>query len=157
MMKQSNNKLIPVLILLLPVLSMSLYSGDINFSGYYKSFFNLLIPKNITSEGDDVEIPDLGMYSGKIRLKVSYSPADWISFRAEYELTPTILDTSALSSFQLLTGVNPPKYRITDIPDKLYPGENTPEGGGAVGLPPLLPRHWCWDRRRCHGRTRRPR
>lgn len=108
---------------------MSLYSGDINFSGYYKSFFNLLIPKNITSEGDDVEIPDLGMYSGKIRLKVSYSPADWISFRAEYELTPTILDTSALSSFQLLTGVNPPKYRITDIPDKLYPGENTPEGG----------------------------
>lgn len=128
-MKQGNNKLIPILIFLFPFLSLSLFSGDINFSGYYKSFFNLLIPKNITSESSDIEIPDLGMYSGKIRLKVSYSPTDWISFRAEYEFTPSILDTTALSSFQLLTGVNPPKYRIADIPDKLYPRGNDPESG----------------------------
>ncbi len=87
-----------------------------------------MIPKNINFGGEALDIPDLGMSSGKIRLKVLYSPADWVSFRAEYELTPTILDTYAFDSFNVLTGVNPPGYRITDFPDKLYPDKNSAEG-----------------------------
>ncbi|MCK4888881.1 MAG: hypothetical protein KAS97_03055 [Candidatus Aminicenantes bacterium] len=128
-MRSGNSKLIRSFILLVFLVITPLTSSEFNFSGYYKSFFTLLIPKDIVSEGDYEEIPDLGMYSGKIRLKMLYSPAEWISFRAEYELTPTILDTVALGSFQMLTGVNPPGYRITDIPDKLYPGGNDPAGG----------------------------
>ncbi|MEN8222568.1 MAG: hypothetical protein ABFR36_04860 [Acidobacteriota bacterium] len=88
-----------------------------------------MVPKNIDFEGEDLNIPELGMYSGKIRLKMSYSPADWISFRAEYELTPTILDTKVLSSFNVLAGVNPPGYRITDLPGRLYPGGDDFDGG----------------------------
>lgn len=128
-MRSGNSKFIRSLIILLFLVITPLNSSEFNFSGYYKSFFNLLIPKDITSEGDYGDIPDLGMYSGKIRLKMSYSPADWISFRAEYELTPTILDTVALSSFHMLSGVNPPEYRIADISDILYPGGSDPVGG----------------------------
>ena len=127
-MKPGNRISYLLIFLLLPVLAVSLQSEELKFSGYYKSFFNLMIPKNINFGGEESDIPDLGMYSGKIRLKMSYSPASWISFRAEYELTPTILDTESLESFHALSGVNPPGYRIADLPDKIYPGKNSSEG-----------------------------
>ncbi len=128
-MRSGNNKFFRSLILLVFIIVTPLISSEFNFSGYYKSFFSLLMPKSIASEGDNVNISDLGMYSEKIRLKMSYSPVDWISLRAEYELTPTILDTAALSSFQLLAGVDPPGYRIDDIPEQFYSGGDDPAGG----------------------------
>jgi len=127
-MRSGSRKLFRSFLLLVTLAISPLTSSEFNFSGYYKSFFNLLIPKDIISEGDYLKTPDLGMYSGKIRLKMSYSPADWISFRAEYELTPVILDTMALSSFQIFSGVNPPGYRIADFSDILYPGGSDPSG-----------------------------
>ncbi len=109
------------------MISVSLHPGELNFSGYYKSFFNLMIPKSISFAGEELDIADLGMYSGKLRLKMFYRASDRLSFSAEYELTPSILDIEALESFQFLSGVNPPGYRIVDLPDKLYPGKNFAE------------------------------
>ncbi|MEN8154081.1 MAG: hypothetical protein ABFR75_08660 [Acidobacteriota bacterium] len=87
-----------------------------------------MVPGNTGNGYEGFELPDLGMYSSKIRLKLSFSPTDRISFFAEYEIAPTMLDIEVLSSFQLISGMNPQGYRIMDLKDKLYPGENDQAG-----------------------------
>ncbi len=119
--KKSN---IVVFLLVVFLTTMPLLSSGLSFSGYYKSFFNLLIPKSIKIGDENRDIPDLGMFLSKIRIKMSYSPTDWLSLKAEYEVSPTVLDLKELSGFQLVTGANSPKYRIVDLPKKMYPNGN---------------------------------
>ncbi len=121
-MKQGNKySTVTVILFFVLLFPYRFLFSEIEVSGYYKSFFTLLVPESIVTNGESTEVPDLGIYSSKLRLKLFLTPFDWLNFRIEYEVTPTLFDQNAFNSIPVFFVINNSKNRIEDLPGFLYP------------------------------------
>jgi len=109
----------PILILTLLIFSLFYNSllarGDIDFGGYYKSFFMAFKP---------VGSPSLGGTNNRIRFKMSANLENWISFHVAYEVSPRVQDPSLFDNNLFFSGIDPRGYRIKDFSDRFYPSAN---------------------------------
>jgi hypothetical protein len=102
----------------------TLLAADINFSGYYKSFFTVLkIPeiKNST-----ISYPELGLVSNRLRLQTFYKPFDWFSLGLAYDLAFKVQDPLLFISTSLIQSSSTNNYRISDLKAIIYPKKGEP-------------------------------
>ena len=93
--------------------------------GYYKNFstvFNSPLP----------DAPMTGIVANRLRLNLSYAPADALSFAFAYDFTPRVQDPLLFSQSPIAVSTASSNYRVADFDSPLYPSEDEPSG--SVGI-----------------------
>lgn len=104
---------------LLTILLVGTVNAEFQIGGYYKNF----------STAFNSPFPDasmMGVVVNRVRLNLSYAPADSLSFAFAYDFTPRVQDP-ALSSVSPI-GISTPesRYRVADFESLLYPSADEP-------------------------------
>ena len=92
------------------------------FRGYVKNFSILLLPPTADLDGERLEQADMGAVNTRLRLGLTYRPADWLTFNCAYDLSPRIQDTRLFEGGSFLAGLELADYRLFDLRDRVYPG-----------------------------------
>lgn len=117
--------LITVVIVLFVTMPGPVSGADFSVSGYYKSFFmGFDVPDY---KGVSETEPPLGSANNRLRLKLSYSPSDWLSIHAAYDISPRIQDVRLIAGDVFFAGIAAPQYRADDFYPRLYPAKGKPE------------------------------
>ena len=99
--------------------------AEFRIGGYYKNFstiFNSPLP----------DAPMTGIVVNRLRLNLSYAPADTLSFAFAYDFTPRVQDPLLFSQSPFAVGVAASRYRVADFDALIYP--NSDEPTGSVGI-----------------------
>ncbi|RKU16990.1 hypothetical protein C6503_11455 [Candidatus Poribacteria bacterium] len=99
--------------------------AEFRVGGYYKNFstvFNSPLPDTSLT----------GVVVNRLRLNLSYAPADTLSFALAYDFTPRVQDPLLFSQSPFAIGVASSGYRVADLDSPLYPSEEAPVG--SVGI-----------------------
>ena len=100
-------------------------NAEFRVGGYYKNFstvFNSPLP----------DAPIAGVVVNRLRLNLSYAPADSLSFAFAYDFTPRIQDPLFFSQPLIAVGTASSRYRVTDLDSPIYPSEDDPVGSVGV-------------------------
>ncbi len=100
-------------------------NAELKIGGYYKNFstaFNSPFP----------DTPMMGVVVNRLRLNLSYAPADSLSFDFAYDFTPRVQDPLLFSQSPIAVGIASSRYRVADIHSPLYPRKD--EQVGSVGI-----------------------
>ena len=100
-------------------------NAEFRSGGYYKNFstvFNSPLP----------DAPITGVVVNRLRLNLSYAPADSLSFAFAYDFTPRIQDSLLFSQSAIAVGVASSRYRVADFESPIYPRKDDPVG--SVGI-----------------------
>ena len=100
-------------------------NAEFRVGGYYKNFstvFNSPLP----------DAPITGVVVNRLRLNLSYAPADSLSFAFAYDFTPRIQDPLLFSQSLIAVGTASSRYRVADLDSPIYPNEE--ESVGSVGV-----------------------
>ena len=73
-----------------------------------------------------------GAVVNRLRLNLSYAPADSLSFAFAYDFTPRVQDPLLFTESPFAVGIAASRYRVADFDSWIYPGEN--EMIGNVGI-----------------------
>jgi len=104
------------------------YGSIFNISGYYKSFFTLILNKSVKSPDGMVDPPEFGLVTNNLRLKSSIKISSDIKLNIAYDVFPSITYNADDSQSFLLDSFQPSSYRIGDLKRILYPGGLVEEG-----------------------------
>ena len=128
-MKRSNSyQLNAIVVLAICLMTMPLVGtaqAEFQVGGYYKNFstiFNAPLP----------DAPITGIVVNRLRLNLSYAPADTLSFAFAYDFTPRVQDPLRFSQSPIAVGIASSRYRVADFDSLIYP--NADEPAGSVGI-----------------------
>jgi len=96
--------------------------------GYLKSFFMVFRFPEPEDSGTAPRQALLGISSTRLRLKLSFSPSDRLSFQAAYDISPRIQDPLFFRSSPFGYALDPGGYRAADFRNPLFPGRDDPVG-----------------------------
>ena len=99
--------------------------AELKLGGYYKNF----------STAFNSPLPDtsmMGVVVNRLRLNLSYTATDSLSFDFAYDFTPRVQDPLLFSQSPIAVGITPARYRVADIDSPIYP--RTDESVGSVGI-----------------------
>ena len=99
--------------------------SEFQVGGYYKNFstaFNSPLP----------DVSMMGIVVNRLRLNLSYAPADSLSFTFAYDFTPRVQDPLLFSQSPIAVGIASSRYRVADFEASIYPGMDEPTG--SVGI-----------------------
>lgn len=100
--------------------SVNLAFSDLQIGGYYKNYFTAF---------DTVQTNNLmGIVTNRLRLNLSYTPAETFSFDIAYDFTPRIQDSSLFNDSVFAVAIPSSRYRFADIPSRIYPTDKEPIG-----------------------------
>ena len=100
-------------------------NAEFQVGGYYKNFstaFDSPLPNT----------PMMGIVVNRLRLNLSYAPADPLSFAFAYDFTPRIQDPLLFSQSPIAVGIASSRYRVADFDSPIYPRADEP--AGSVGI-----------------------
>ena len=99
--------------------------AEFQAGGYYKNFstvFNSPVP----------DASMAGIVVNRLRLNLSHTPTDTLSFALAYDFTPRVQDPLLFSESPFAVGVASSRYRVVDFDAQIYP--STDEATGSVGI-----------------------
>ncbi len=99
--------------------------AEFQAGGYYKNFstvFNSPVP----------DASMAGIVVNRLRLNLSHTPTDTLSFALAYDFTPRVQDPLLFSESPFAVGVASSRYRVVDFDAQIYP--STDEAMGSVGI-----------------------
>ncbi len=99
--------------------------AEFQAGGYYKNFstvFNSPLP----------DASMAGIVVNRLRLNLSHTPTDTLSFALAYDFTPRVQDPLLFSESPFAVGVASSRYRVVDFDARIYP--STDEATGSVGV-----------------------
>ncbi|MCY4552983.1 MAG: hypothetical protein OXC79_04840, partial [Candidatus Poribacteria bacterium] len=94
--------------------SVEVADAEFRVGGYYKNFstvFNSPFP----------DAPMTGIVVNRLRLNLSHTPTDTLSFAFAYDFTPRVQDPLLFSESPLAVGVASSRYRVVDFDARIYP------------------------------------
>ena len=100
-------------------------NAEFQVGGYYKNFstvFNSPVP----------DASMAGIVVNRLRLNLSHTPTDTLSFALAYDFTPRVQDPLLFSESPFAVGVASSRYRVVDFDARIYP--STDESVGSVGI-----------------------
>ena len=100
-------------------------TAELKIGGYYKNFFTAF-------NSPFPDAPVTGVVVNRLRLNLSYAPADSLSFAFAYDFTPRVQDPLLFSQSPIAVGTASSRYRVADLDSPLYP--RTDEPVGSVGI-----------------------
>ena len=100
-------------------------NAELKIGGYYKNFFTAF-------NSPFPDAPVTGLVVNRLRLNLSYAPADSLSFAFAYDFTPRVQDPLLFSQSPIAVGTASSRYRVADLDSPLYP--RTDEPVGSVGI-----------------------
>ena len=118
-------KVLVLIICLMTTPVVGIADAEFQAGGYYKNFstvFNSPLP----------DTPIAGIVVNRLRLNLSYAPADALSFAFAYDFTPRVQDPLLFSQSPFAVGVASSRYRVADLDSPIYPGKDEPVG--SVGI-----------------------
>ena len=118
-------KILALIIYLMTTSVVGIATAEFKIGGYYKNFFtafNSPLP----------DTPVIGVVVNRLRLNLSYAPADSLSFAFAYDFTPRVQDPLLFSQSPIAVGTASSRYRVADLDSPLYP--RTDEPVGSVGI-----------------------
>ena len=104
---------------------VGIVNAEFQASGYYKNF----------STAFNSPVPDasmMGVVVNRLRLNLSYTTTDSLSFDFAYDFTPRVQDPLLFSQSPFAVGVASSRYRVADLDSPIYP--RTDEPVGSVGI-----------------------
>jgi hypothetical protein len=109
------------------IFCVSVSSGHESFSigGYYKNFFSAMDLPTLATLSTGQDQPFTGAVNNRLRLNLSYSPGDWISFDLSYSPTFQVQDPALLANGFQFAFFRPQVYRVFDLNSRLYPSEDS--------------------------------
>ena len=118
-------KILVLITCLMTVPFVGIVKAEFQAGGYYKNFstlFNSPFPNT----------PITGVVVNRLRLNLSYAPADSLSFDFAYDFTPRVQDPLLFSESPIAVGITSSRYRVADLNSPIYP--RTDESVGSVGI-----------------------
>ena len=118
-------KMLALIIYLMTTPFAGIADAGFQVGGYYKNFstvFNSPLP----------DAPMTGIVVNRLRLNLSYAPADTLSFAFAYDFTPRVQDPLLFSQSPIAVSTASSNYRVADFDSPLYPSEDEPSG--SVGI-----------------------
>ena len=118
-------KILAIVIYLVTMPLVGIADAEFRVGGYYKNFstvFNSPLP----------DASMTGVVVNRLRLNLSYAPADSLSFAFAYDFTPRVQDPLLFSESPFAVGVASSGYRVVDLDSPIYPREDSPVG--SVGI-----------------------
>ena len=118
-------KTLTLIICLVTTLLARIADAEFQVGGYYKNFstaFNSPFP----------DAPMTGIVVNRLRLNLSYTPTDTLSFAVAYDFTPRVQDPGLFSESPFAVGVASSLYRVADFDARIYP--STDAAVGSVGI-----------------------
>ena len=100
-------------------------TAELKIGGYYKNFFTAF-------NSPFPDAPVIGVVVNRLRLNLSYAPADSLSFAFAYDFAPRVQDPLLFSQSPIAVGTASSRYRVADLDSPLYP--RTDEPVGSVGI-----------------------
>ena len=100
-------------------------NAELKIGGYYKNFFTAF-------NSPFPDAPVTGVVVNRLRLNLSYAPADSLSFAFAYDFAPRVQDPLLFSQSPIAVGIASSRYRVADLDSPLYP--RTDEPVGSVGI-----------------------
>ena len=100
-------------------------NAEFRIGGYYKNFFTAF----------NSPLPDtsmMGVVVNRVRLNLSHTPADSLSFTFAYDFTPRVQDPLLFSQSPIAVGIASSRYRVADFDSSIYPRQD--ESAGSVGI-----------------------
>ena len=107
-------KTLVLVIYLVTTLLVGIANAEFRVGGYYKNFstvFNSPLP----------DAPMTGIVVNRLRLNLSYAPADTLSFAFAYDFTPRVQDPLLFSQSPIAVGAASSRYRVADFDSPIYP------------------------------------
>jgi len=97
-------------------------SETFSLGGYYKNFSTVLdFPDLVLPPPSNTDVPLLGAVSNRLRLQARWRPLDRLTLTAAYNLVPRVQDRRLFDTDLFATGIDPGRYRVTDLRARLYP------------------------------------
>jgi len=121
-------KRMAVVVMACALAGLSSAAENLKLSGYFKNFSIMFSLPPADSQGNAAQQPLLGISNSRLRLNLVYSPKEWISFQAAYDLSPRIQDPFFFQASPFAISLDPSGYRVTDLRTPLVPGKNDPVG-----------------------------
>lgn len=118
-------KILVLIICLMTTPLVGIADAEFRIGGYYKNFstvFNSPLPDAAMT----------GVVVNRLRLNLSYAPADSLSFVFAYDFTPRVQDPLLFLQSPFAVGVAASHYRVADLDSPIYPREDAPVG--SVGI-----------------------
>ena len=92
-------------------------NAEFHFGGYYKSYSTVFDSK-ITEE------PLRGLVANRLRLNITYSPIDKLSFACSYDFSPRVQDPLLYDRTLFVVDSTSSNYRAIDLDSLIYPDQN---------------------------------
>ena len=118
-------KILALIIYLMTTSVVGIATAEFKIGGYYKNFFTAF-------NSPFPDTPVIGVVVNRLRLNLSYAPADSLSFAFAYDFTPRVQDPLLFSQSPIAVGTASSRYRVADLDSPLYP--RTDEPVGSVGI-----------------------
>ena len=118
-------QILVLIICLMTTLLVGIANAEFRVGGYYKNFSTIF-----NSPFPDASMT--GVVVNRLRLNLSYAPADSLSFAFAYDFTPRVQDPLLFSQSPFAVGVASSRYRVADLDSPIYPSEDAPVG--SVGI-----------------------
>ncbi len=119
-------RIILVLVIYLAITALvGTTDAEFQVGGYYKNFstvFNSPFPG----------APITGIVVNRLRLNLSHTPTDTLSFAVAYDFTPRVQDPLLFSQSPFAVGVASSRYRVVDFDARIYPSADA--AMGSVGI-----------------------
>ena len=118
-------KTLTLIICLVTTLLAGIADAEFQVGGYYKNFstvFNSPFP----------DAPMTGIVVNRLRLNLSHTLTDTVSFAVAYDFTPRVQDPLLFSESPFAVGVASSRYRVVDFDARIYP--STDAAVGSVGI-----------------------
>ena len=118
-------KILALVIYLVTMPLVGIADAEFRVGGYYKNFstvFNSPFP----------DAPMTGIVVNRLRLNLSHTPMDTLSFAFAYDFTPRVQDPLLFSQSPFAVGVASSRYRVVDFDALIYPSAD--EAMGSVGI-----------------------
>lgn len=106
----------------------------LSVGGYYKNFFVVFDFPSFRQDVPRLTNPQAGSVTNRVRLRLSYEPADWLLLSTAYDFSPTIQDSilRRLSLFATPVDVETGDYRALDFDERLFPFDDEDVGSFAI-------------------------
>ena len=105
--------------------SVKVADAEFRVGGYYKNFSTVF-----NSPFPDASMT--GIVVNRLRLNLSHTPTDTLSFAFAYDFTPRVQDPLLFSQSPFAVGVASSRYRVVDFDALIYPSAD--ESIGSVGI-----------------------
>ena len=110
-------KIVTLVLCLVISLFVKIVNAEFQVGGYYKNFFT-------TFNSPSTNKPLMGAIVNRLRLNLSYAPADSLSFAFAYDFTPRVQDLLLFTESPFAVGIASSRYRLVDFDSRIYPNEN---------------------------------